>query len=38
MTLRIGVIVHGPGIIDSGYAKKIIEILSKYGVVSCKLG
>lgn len=38
MTLRIGVIVHGPGIIDSGYAKKIIEVLSKYGVVSCKLG
>lgn len=38
MTLRIGVIVHGPGIIDSGYAKKIIEVLSEYGVVSCKLG
>lgn len=38
MNLKIGVIVHGPGIIDTGYAKKIINILSKYGDVSCRLG
>lgn len=38
MTLKIGVIVHGPGIIDTGYAKKIIDILSDYGIVSARLG
>ncbi len=38
MTLKIGIIVHGPGIIDSGYALKIINILKEYGVVSCRLG
>ena len=36
--LNIGVIVHGPGIIDSGCAIKIIDILSKLGNVSCRLG
>lgn len=36
--LKIGVIVHGPGIIDTGYAKKIIDILTEYGEVSCRLG
>ena len=36
--LKIGVIVHGPGIIDSGYAKKIIDILNNYGNVTCRLG
>ena len=35
---KIGVIVHGPGIIDSGYAKKIIEILEDYGEVQSRLG
>lgn len=38
MDLKIGVVVHGPGIIDSGYAIKIINILSKYGSVSSRLG
>lgn len=38
MTLKIGVIVHGPGIIDSGCAAKIIDILSTMGKVSCRLG
>lgn len=38
MNLKIGVIVHGPGIIDTGYAEKIINILSEYGDVSCRLG
>jgi hypothetical protein len=35
---RIGVVVHGPEIIDSGWAKKIIEILEKKGKVKAKLG
>ncbi|RAP49334.1 MAG: hypothetical protein BZ133_08205 [Methanosphaera sp. SHI613] len=38
MTLNIGVIVHGPGIIDSGCAVKIINMLSTMGNVSCRLG
>ena len=38
MTLDIGVIVHGPGIIDSGCALRIIDILSTMGNVSCRLG
>lgn len=36
--LKIGVIVHGPTIIDSGYAIKIIEQLSKYGKITARLG
>lgn len=36
--MKIGVIVHGPGIIDSGCAKKIIDILNEYGQVTCRLG
>ncbi len=36
--INIGVIVHGPGIVDTGYARKIIELLANYGNVSCKLG
>lgn len=36
--MKIGVIVHGPGIIDTGYAEKIINILKEYGEVSCRLG
>ena len=36
--LKIGVIVHGPTIIDSGYATKIIKQLSKYGKVTSRLG
>lgn len=38
ITTKIGVIVHGPGIIDSGYAKKIIELLEQYGDVTSRLG
>ncbi|OED30552.1 DUF2117 family protein [Methanosphaera sp. WGK6] len=38
MSLKIGIIVHGPGIIDTGEAKRIIGILSNYGEVSCRLG
>lgn len=36
--LKIGVIVHGPKIIDSGCAEKIINLLSDYGEVSSRLG
>lgn len=36
--LKIGVIVHGPKIIDSGCAEKIINLLSDYGEVTCRLG
>ena len=36
--MRIGVVVHGPNIIDSGYALKLIELLSQYGEVSARLG
>jgi hypothetical protein len=36
--MRIGVVVHGPNIIDSGYALKLIELLKSYGQVSARLG
>ena len=36
--MEIGVVVHGPGIVDSGWAKKINDMLSGYGNDSCRLG
>ena len=36
--MRIGVVVHGPNIIDSGYALKLIELLKGYGDVKARLG
>lgn len=36
--MKIGVVVHGPNIIDSGYAIKLIKLLSGYGEVSARLG
>lgn len=36
--MRIGVVVHGPNIIDSGYALKLINLLCEYGDVSARLG
>lgn len=36
--MEIGVVVHGPNIIDSGYAKTIIEWLNRYANVSARLG
>ena len=36
--MRIGVVVHGPNIIDSGYALDLIELLKTYGEVSARLG
>ena len=35
--MEIGVVVHGPGIVDSGWAKRIIDILSNFGDVRCRL-
>ncbi len=36
--MKIGVVVHGPQIIDSGYALKIIKQLENYGELSICLG
>lgn len=36
--MRIGIVVHGPNIIDSGYALKLIELIGQYGDVSVRLG
>jgi len=36
--MRIGIVVHGPNIIDSGYALKLIDLLKNYGDVSTRLG
>lgn len=36
--MEIGVVVHGPNIVDSGYAKTIIDLLDSYGNVSARLG
>lgn len=36
--MKIGIVVHGPNIIDSGYALKIINILKDFGEVHCRLG
>ena len=36
--MEIRVVVHGPGIVDSGWAKKIIDLLSNFGNVRCRLG
>ncbi|WP_423792707.1 DUF2117 domain-containing protein [Methanocaldococcus indicus] len=36
--MKIGVVVHGPKIVDSGYALKIINLLKKFGDVRAKLG
>jgi len=36
--MRIGVVVHGPNIIDSGYALKLMELIKCYGDVKVRLG
>ena len=36
--LRIGLLVHGSGIVDTGYARIIYDLLSEYGSVTAKLG
>ncbi|NPA63001.1 MAG: DUF2117 domain-containing protein [Methanococci archaeon] len=36
--MKIGVVIHGPEIVDSGYAIKIINLLKNFGEVRAKLG
>ncbi|MDO5811171.1 MAG: DUF2117 domain-containing protein [Methanobrevibacter sp.] len=36
--MRIGIVVHGPNIIDSGYALKLINMIRDYGDVKVRLG
>ncbi len=36
--MEIGVVVHGPNIIDTGYAKQLIDLLKEEGSVSARLG
>jgi len=40
--MEIGLVIHGPEVIDSGQAKKIIELLSSKGTVTsmiaCTMG
>lgn len=36
--MKIGVVVHGPEIVDSGYAEIIMELLKEYGQVKARLG
>lgn len=36
--MKIGVVVHGPEIVDSGYAQKFLDFLEDYGTVGARLG
>ena len=36
--MKIGVVVHGPYIVDSGHAKEILDLLQDYGEVKARLG
>ena len=36
--MRIGIVVHGPNVIDSGYALELINMIKEYGDVSVRLG
>ncbi len=36
--MKIGVVVHGPQIVDTGFAKKILGLLENYGNVTARLG
>lgn len=36
--MKIGVVVHGPEIVDSGYALQIMEFMADYGEVQARLG
>ena len=36
--MRIGVVVHGPQIVDTGFARKILGLLKNYGIVKARLG
>jgi len=36
--MKIGVVVHGPQIVDTGFAQRILELLENYGDVKARLG
>ncbi len=36
--MKIGVVVHGPQIVDTGFAEKVIRLLENYGDVKARLG
>lgn len=36
--MKMGVVVHGPYIVDSGYAERILRLLEGYGEVKARLG
>jgi hypothetical protein len=36
--MKIGVVVHGPQIVDTGFAEKILGLLKNYGIVKARLG
>lgn len=36
--MKVGVVVHGPQIVDSGFAEKILKLLENYGDIEAKLG
>ena len=36
--MKIGLVIHGPEVIDSGEAEKVLEKLSCMGKVEAKLG
>ncbi len=36
--MKIGVVVHGPYIVDSGHAEEILNLLQDYGQVKARLG
>ncbi len=36
--IKIGVVVHGPQIVDTGFAEKILCLLKNYGLVKARLG
>lgn len=36
--MKIGIVVHGPNVIDSGHALKLINLIKEYGDVSVRLG
>ncbi len=36
--MKIGIVVHGPFIVDSGHAEEILKLLNHYGEVKARLG
>ncbi len=36
--MKIGIVVHGPFVVDSGHAEEILNLLSNYGEVKARLG